>query len=132
MPHTLISDDSPTEREFGYSRAVRVADLVSVSGTTAMSADGPVGGADLAAQTREVLRRIHASLTRAGATLADVVRTRVFVTDVTRWREVGAVHRQFFADVRPATTIVEIARLFDPRLLVEIEADAVVTAGAGL
>lgn len=125
-PRTVISDGSFAEREFGFARAVRVANLVSVAGTTAMTPDGPVGGADLAAQTLEVLRRIGSALNQAGARPADVVRTRVFVTDIGRWREVGAVHREYFAGVLPATTIVEVARLFDSRLLVEIEADAVV------
>jgi len=123
---TVVSDGSVAEREFGYARAVRVGNLVSVAGTTAMAPDGPVGGADLAGQTREVLSRIGSALERAGAGPADVVRTRVFVTDVARWREVGAVHRAFFAGVLPVTTIVEVAKLFDPRLLIEIEADAVV------
>lgn len=122
----LVSDESPTERSFGYSRAVRSGAIVSIAGTTAMSPDGPVGGSDVAEQTKEVLRRIGAALERAGARLSDVVRTRVFVTNIDEWPRVGEVHREVFAQVLPATTIVEVSRLFDPRLLVEIEADAVV------
>jgi len=122
---TLISSGTATEREFGYSRAVRAGGFVSVAGTTAMTADGPVGGTDVAEQTRECLRRIQAALEQAGAGLPDVVRTRIFVVDIDTWREVGRVHREVFAETLPATSIVEVARLFDPRLLVEIEADAI-------
>jgi|SRR5215472_7128771 len=121
----LISSGTPTEREFGYSRAVRAGSFVSVAGTTAMAAGGPVGGADVADQTRECLRRIQAALEQAGAGLSDVVRTRIFVIDIDTWREVGRVHREVFSETLPATSIVEVARLFDPRLLVEIEADAI-------
>jgi enamine deaminase RidA (YjgF/YER057c/UK114 family) len=123
---TLVSDQSPAERLFGYSRAVRVGNFVSVAGTTAMTPEGPVGGADIAEQTKEALRRIAAALERAGAQLADVVRTRVFVTDIEAWPRVGDVHREVFAGILPASTIVEVSRLFDPRLLVEVEVDAIV------
>ena len=121
----VVSDGSYTESVFGYSRAVRVGDFISVAGTTAMAPDGPIGGAEIGEQTRECLRRIEGALERAGARLTDVVRTRVFVTEIASWRDVGRVHREVFAAALPATTIVEIARLFDPRLLVEIEADAI-------
>jgi enamine deaminase RidA (YjgF/YER057c/UK114 family) len=121
----LISDQTFAEGAFGFSRAVRVGDLVSVAGTTAMTPEGPVGGADIAEQTREVLRRIESALRRSGGALTDVVRTRVFVTRIDDWPAVGAVHREVFADTLPASTIVEVSRLFDPRLLIEIEADAV-------
>jgi enamine deaminase RidA (YjgF/YER057c/UK114 family) len=121
----FVSSGSATEKVFGYSRAVRAGELVCVAGTTAMGPDGPVGGSDVAAQTRECLRRIEAALTEAGVTIADVVRTRIFVTDIDIWCEVGEVHREVFGQVPPATTIVEVSRLFDPRLLIEIEADAV-------
>ncbi len=110
----------------GYSRAVRVGDHVSVAGTTAAGPDGPVGGDDVAEQTRACLVRIRAALLEAGATLEDVVRTRMFVTDISRWEEVGRVHGEFFGHVRPAATMVEVSRLIEPGLLVEIEADAVV------
>jgi enamine deaminase RidA (YjgF/YER057c/UK114 family) len=122
---TLVSSDAPTEKSFGYSRAVRVGNFISVAGTTAMTPAGAVGGSDTAEQTRECLRRIEAALVEAGAGLRDVIRTRVFVTDIGAWQEVGRVHRELFSDILPASTIVEVSRLFDPRLQVEIEADAI-------
>lgn len=125
MQRHNISSSSPWEDVFGYSRAVRVGPHVHVSGTTAFGADGElVGAGDVAAQTAQCLRNIGAALEAAGATLADVVRTRVYVTDAERWRDVAAVHSEFFGAVRPAATLVEIARLIEPELLVEIEADA--------
>ncbi len=111
----------------GYSRAVRVGPWISVAGTTAAAeGGGAVGGEDIAAQTREALRRIALALEQADAGLQDVVRTRMFVTDISRWEEVGRVHGEVFADIRPATSMVEVSRLIDPALLIEIEADAVV------
>ncbi len=111
----------------GYSRAVRVGAWISVAGTTAAAVGGgAVGGDDLAAQTREALRRIAVALDELGAELHDVVRTRLFVTDISRWEQVGRVHGEVFADIRPATSMVEVSALIDPALLVEIEADAVV------
>jgi enamine deaminase RidA (YjgF/YER057c/UK114 family) len=111
----------------GYSRAVRIGQWVSVSGTTAAAeGGGAVGGDDIAAQTREALRRIAVALDQVGARLDDVVRTRMFVTDIGRWAEVGRAHGEVFGSIRPATSMVEVSRLIDPALLVEIEADAVV------
>jgi enamine deaminase RidA (YjgF/YER057c/UK114 family) len=111
----------------GYSRAVRIGQWVSVSGTTAAAeGGGAVGGDDIAAQTREALRRIAVALDQVGARLDDVVRTRMFVTDIGRWDEVGRAHGEVFGSIRPATSMVEVTRLIDPALLVEIEADAVV------
>jgi enamine deaminase RidA (YjgF/YER057c/UK114 family) len=111
----------------GYSRAVRIGQWVSVSGTTAAAeGGGAVGGDDVAAQTREALRRIAVALDQVGARLDDVVRTRMFVTDIGRWAEVGRAHGEVFGSIRPATSMVEVSRLIDPALLVEIEADAVV------
>ena len=124
----LISSGAPWEASVGYSRAVRVGPWVSVAGTTAaVDGGGAVGGDDVEAQAREALRRIAVALEQAGAGLDHVVRTRIFVTDISRWREVGRAHGEVFADIRPATSMVEVSRLIDPALLVEIEADAVVT-----
>ncbi|QZT65512.1 RidA family protein [Mycolicibacterium austroafricanum] len=114
-----ISSGSPFEAEVGYSRAVRIGPHVAVAGTTAPG-DGP------AAQAREALRRIDAALNQAGATLSDVVRTRIYVTDISAWAEVGAVHAEFFGDIRPVTAMVEVSALISPELVVEIEADAFV------
>lgn len=127
-----VSSGAVWEPVVGYSRAVRVGPWVSVSGTTAAAeGGGAVGGDDVAAQTREVLRRIAAALEQVGADLADIVRTRMYVTDIGRWEEVGRVHGEVFGDIRPATTMVEVSALVDPALLVEIEADAVVEKRAG-
>lgn len=114
-----ISSGSEFEAVVGYSRAVRVGAHVAVAGTTG-------AGADLAVQTRDALHRIDAALRDAGASLADVVRTRIYVTDIARWREVAAVHAEVFGDVRPVATMVEVSALIAPELLVEIEADAVI------
>ena len=115
------------EAVVGYSRAVRVGQWVSVAGTTAAAeGGGAVGGDDVAAQAREALRRIAAALEQVGAGLPDVVRTRMFVTDISRWEEVGRAHGEVFGSIRPASSMVEVSSLIDPALLVEIEADAVV------
>jgi enamine deaminase RidA (YjgF/YER057c/UK114 family) len=121
MSHRVnVSSQSEFEAEVGYSRAVRVGPYVMVSGTTA-------AGDTIADQAREALRRIETALTDAGASLSDVVRTRMFVTDIDRWREVGAVHAEFFGDIRPAATMVQVSALISPELMVEIEADAYVS-----
>jgi enamine deaminase RidA (YjgF/YER057c/UK114 family) len=117
-----VSSGSEFEAEVGYSRAVRVGPHVVVSGTTAP-------GDTIGAQTREVLRRIETALNQAGASLSDVVRTRMFVTDISRWREVGAVHAEVFGDIRPVTTMVEVGALISADLMVEIEADAYLSGG---
>lgn len=110
----------------GYSRAVRAGDLVFVAGTTAAGSDGSSSvGDDAAAQTRESIDRIAAALAECGARLADVVCTRMYVTDVSRWEEIGRAHGERFGDIRPAATMVEVSGLIDPTLLVEIEAVAV-------
>jgi enamine deaminase RidA (YjgF/YER057c/UK114 family) len=121
---TLVSSGSDYESVVGYSRAVRVGPHVAVAGTTGA---GPSG--DIAAQTRDALRRIQIALEQAGAGLADVVRTRIYVTDISRWREVGEVHAQVFGETRPAATMVEVSALISPELLVEIEAEAYVASG---
>jgi enamine deaminase RidA (YjgF/YER057c/UK114 family) len=122
----LISSGSDFESAVGYSRAVRVGAHVAVAGTTGA---GPAG--DIAAQTRDALRRIEIALHQAGSSLGDVVRTRIFVTDISRWREVGAVHAEVFGQIRPASTMVEVAALITPELMVEIEADAYVESPEG-
>jgi enamine deaminase RidA (YjgF/YER057c/UK114 family) len=121
---TLISSGSDFEAAVGYSRAVRVGPHVAVAGTTGA---GPAD--DIAAQARDALRRIEIALDQAGASLTDVVRTRMYVTDISRWREVAAVHAEVFGDIRPVATMVEVTALIAPELLVEIEADAYVSTG---
>ena len=123
----LVSSGAMWEPVVGYSRAVRVGQWVSVAGTTAAAdGGGAVGGDDIGAQAREALRRVVAALEQAGAGPEHVVRTRMFVTDIDRWEEVGRAHGEVFSEIRPATSMVEVSRLIDPALLVEIEAEAVV------
>lgn len=112
------------EDRVGYSRAVRTGPFIAVSGTTA-------AGADIAEQTRNALLRIENALSDLGGSLADVIRTRIYVTDISHWPAVGAVHQEFFGSVRPAATMVEVSALIEPGLLVEIEADAYVADASG-
>jgi enamine deaminase RidA (YjgF/YER057c/UK114 family) len=118
-----VSSGSEFEAAVGYSRAVRTGDHVVVAGTTGV-------GDDIAAQTREALRRIEIALREAGASLTDVVRTRMFVTDISLWREVGAVHAQVFGEICPVSTMVEVSALISPELMVEIEVDAYLGSSA--
>ena len=115
-----VSSGSEFEAAVGYSRAVRTGPYVAVSGTTA-------AGETVADQAREALRRIETALAEVGASLCDVVRTRIFVTDISRWHEVGAVHAEVFGGIRPAATMVEVSALISPELMVEIEADAYIS-----
>lgn len=120
MTRRNVYSDSPFEGRVGYSRAVRVGPLVVVAGTTA-TGDG------LAAQTREVFRRIDTALRETGAALSDVVRTRMYVTDISDWEVVAAIHAEVFGDIRPVATLVEVSALISPDLLVEVEVDAYVS-----
>ncbi len=118
---------APWESVVGYSRAVKTGPFIAVTGCAAVGPDGElVGEGDAYEQAQRCIEVIAEVLAQAGASLADVVRTRMFVTDIERWEEVGRAHREAFGDIMPATTMVEVSRLIDPRMLVEIEADAIV------
>lgn len=126
MDRRTIASGGPWEERVGYSRAVRAGRHVWVAGTTAMTPAGLVGPGDAYAQARQALETIERTLVEAGASIADVVRTRMFVVDIAHWPEIARAHAEFFAAVRPAATMVEVRRLIQPELLVEIEAEAFV------
>lgn len=131
MTRQLISSGSPFEPTIGFSRAVRVGNWISISGTAPIGPDGrTVGPGNPSAQARRCFEIIQAALEAAGASLSDVIRTRMFLTRMDDWEAVGHVHGEFFGDVRPASTIVEVSRFIDPAWRVEIEADAVVAPRA--
>lgn len=128
MKRINISSKSPWEDVVGYSRAVKVDNYIHVSGTTATNEHGKIVGlGDPYTQTKQIIKNIETALNLAGASLDDVVRTRIYITNIDRWQLMGFAHHEFFANIRPATSMIEVRRLIAPEILVEMEADAVIT-----
>ncbi len=127
MVHKRInfSSGAPWEDLVGYSRAVRIGNIIEVSGTTAVEGDQVIGKGDLYAQTKFILRKVERTLAEAGAAMSDVIRTRMYVTDISCWEEAGKAHAEFFSAIRPAASMVEVSRLINPDLMIEIEVTAV-------
>jgi len=121
-----ISSGTIWEDQVGYSRAVRIGNIVEVSGTTAVDGDKVIGKDNLYIQTKFILQKIEAALQEAGAEMSDVIRTRMYVTDISKWEEAGNAHSEFFHAIRPATTMIEVSQLIDPELLIEIEISAII------
>ncbi len=126
MQKQLISSGSPWEDVVGYSRAVRVGNIVEVAGTTAVDGDALVGEGDVYKQTQFILQKIGKALDQAGSSLEHVVRTRMYITDISLWQEAGRAHGEVFASIKPASAMVEVSALIDKRLLIEIEATAII------
>ncbi|HLG32266.1 MAG TPA: RidA family protein [Ignavibacteriaceae bacterium] len=122
-----VSSGAVWEDEIGYSRAVRVGNIIEVSGTAAIDRDKIISPNNVPGQTKFIIQKIERALNEAGGTLNDVVRTRIYVTDISQWEAVGKVHGEFFKNIKPATTMVEVKSLIDPNFLVEIEATAILT-----
>jgi enamine deaminase RidA (YjgF/YER057c/UK114 family) len=131
MRRESAASGTPWEGLVGYSRAVRVGPFVHISGTTATDGDSVVGAGDPYTQAKQALRNVEMALRRVDAELEDVVRTRIYVTNIEDWEEIGRAHGEFFGEIRPATSLVEVRRLISPEMLVEIEADAVVGGEVG-